>query len=645
MPAERYTDWTGIRVVGNRAAAAQYVPFARKLLGYVMQDAAHNSLGVNAMRRELADGTVVIAEKIGAIPRITIIPGPDGGAMRPVKLFSDFVIWPSGDAENDAVYPVIAQQHDEGWRSYFYKQSSAGYDEVAADARGTYKEVFPDAIPAGGFSWTWRNDRGECLNIYTGESYWVPKFRHPYTLYSYRVLHCGHVCLDLSKYKTAGGGSLQDISPDILGAAFRDGHLYVMCSFLSVLTYNAPPRAPVKPLEIWTSPQFSSTTTTYYLRRFKLRVITDPRSNVDHYEVIDGSDVLLWSGTIAGTAMYGPWHFNKDVTQVVTFGAPLQTFLAWRRFIHYETGPDEETSGLVGGSGIRFAVTIGAGDAISAAYTNAGDVIAEEDGITMRLVARGAGSYSYVVGATSYPAVAINGVAGRSLYMLEAADLVNGVLVFRERHYTVTSVDSNGVSTETETQFISVHRSGVQLYRAQIYTRSVYGHPAATQEVIDYIESLGLSGLSRFYLSTVLAVGAKTAADKSWSIAGPAPLDLMSQTRNPKLSTRYNLTGGWATGSIEQQAGAYTWQTDYRGYNGALDPWDGNTVLSKLVTSMLAANDERVICGIFPGIVDRAQYASLVDDDLSQLVGSLSPIAVGMLGKPPEEQPQEVPGP
>ena len=100
MSGARYTDWSHTRVLGDREAAAQYVPEARKLLGFVMDEAKRNNLGVHQITRELEDGTVIIAEKHGDIPRMTIIPVSMGStaavfrSQRSMSMMSCRVIGP-----------------------------------------------------------------------------------------------------------------------------------------------------------------------------------------------------------------------------------------------------------------------------------------------------------------------------------------------------------------------------------------------------------------------------------------------------------------------------------------------------------------------------------------------------------------------
>jgi DNA-binding beta-propeller fold protein YncE len=74
MPGPRHIGWAHRRVIGDIDAAAPYWTYARKLMGFAIEEAARNQLGVYSIRRELPDGAVIIAEKYGEQRRITVIP-------------------------------------------------------------------------------------------------------------------------------------------------------------------------------------------------------------------------------------------------------------------------------------------------------------------------------------------------------------------------------------------------------------------------------------------------------------------------------------------------------------------------------------------------------------------------------------------
>ena len=68
MSDGRYEGELFTRFDGDREAGKRYVPEARKVLGGVLADAAHNNLGVHKIRKQLTDGAVIVAEKIGDAP-------------------------------------------------------------------------------------------------------------------------------------------------------------------------------------------------------------------------------------------------------------------------------------------------------------------------------------------------------------------------------------------------------------------------------------------------------------------------------------------------------------------------------------------------------------------------------------------------
>lgn len=80
MSGPRFSGWHHKQGAGQSGEDA-YRPEAAKLLGAVVQEAARNGLQTHQMQRRYPDGTVIIAELIGGIPRTTIIPA--GG--KPVK--------------------------------------------------------------------------------------------------------------------------------------------------------------------------------------------------------------------------------------------------------------------------------------------------------------------------------------------------------------------------------------------------------------------------------------------------------------------------------------------------------------------------------------------------------------------------------
>lgn len=127
----RYVDWTHIRVNGDRHAAAPYVPDGRKLLGEVMEEAARNGLGVHVLHRRLEDGTVLVAEKHGDIPRITITPAPARAVQRRRTLEAFHLTWASTAPARTPIL-FIEPRGEEGdddfrdWQSAFFNAEAYG---------------------------------------------------------------------------------------------------------------------------------------------------------------------------------------------------------------------------------------------------------------------------------------------------------------------------------------------------------------------------------------------------------------------------------------------------------------------------------------------------------------------------------------
>lgn len=205
MPSARDIDWAHIHVVGDRGVAAQHVPFARKLLGFVKQEAARNGLGVNKAVRQLADGTTVTAEIHGAIPRITIAT-TGKPAKKPVEQKERFVVRPrtaAGETVDDEFPEVVLIPEGEDWRSLFYRRGPAF---AAVDApKGTYRtlqgrEVFPDGVRRAG-NCDFRSKEGMRVSWHGPSSrYWFDGWRLPSKQYGRKVFMLGQVLLDIDAW-------------------------------------------------------------------------------------------------------------------------------------------------------------------------------------------------------------------------------------------------------------------------------------------------------------------------------------------------------------------------------------------------------------------------------------------------------------
>lgn len=143
MPAGRDTDWTHVRVVGDKNKAAPYVSFGRKLLGFVKEDAAHNGLQTHKVTKRLSDGALVVAEIHGKQLIITIVP-PSSIALGVKRMEDRFVtfakregLWGGIDADHPEQWldaPGVTRESEDGWLTRYFDSEIAGY----ADDDGIY---------------------------------------------------------------------------------------------------------------------------------------------------------------------------------------------------------------------------------------------------------------------------------------------------------------------------------------------------------------------------------------------------------------------------------------------------------------------------------------------------------------------------
>lgn len=177
MPAGRDTDWTHVRIIGSREAAAPYLPFGRKLLGFVKQDAAHNGLMTHKAVKWLPDGALVMAEIHGQQPIITI--APPGTLALSIKEMMDRIVvfarrgglWDGIDAEHPEQWldvPGVSRKQDDGWMTRFYEAEITGFDpdnsthgiyatmhQVSAFPKGTRRAGNIDHRSKDGYRVSW----------------------------------------------------------------------------------------------------------------------------------------------------------------------------------------------------------------------------------------------------------------------------------------------------------------------------------------------------------------------------------------------------------------------------------------------------------------------------------------------------------
>lgn len=310
--AERYTDWSHTRVVGDPSAAAPYITQARKLLGEVIEQAAFAGLQTHQLRRTLEDGTQLIAEKHGDVPRMTIIPAQAAAAGRKPPL-SNFVVWARDRALPDGIDPEHPQQIvsvGETWRVYTFDEDTQGR------RTGTYIAQFPEGIRDAG-NVDWRGPRGVRVSWYGPSTrYWLDPHVQPRRQYGTFVFALGQVVLDVDDYMAESQENFAERW--VLGAALASQQelLVIHAALVDGVTDETP--APLDTSEIstpWPAGPVSIAVCRYLLA-------------LDEHgfaKAIAGSRTVLWTGELAGAL--NPWFFNERADAAVCVGLPEAVLL------------------------------------------------------------------------------------------------------------------------------------------------------------------------------------------------------------------------------------------------------------------------------------------------------------------------------
>src|SRR5690606_35861489 len=148
------------------------------------------------LHRQLEDGTVIVAEKHGDIPRITITPAPPQPSIPPPIVRDDFVVWARTGALPDGIDEDRPQQIlRPAWTTFFDNADVEGYEDFTGD-KGTYGGMFPQGLLlAGNIDWL-SPITGERISWYGPSSrYWYDDWRLPRAQYGKHVFHLGQVLL------------------------------------------------------------------------------------------------------------------------------------------------------------------------------------------------------------------------------------------------------------------------------------------------------------------------------------------------------------------------------------------------------------------------------------------------------------------
>lgn len=325
MPGPAYIGEAHKRFTGHPDEVARWVPVARKVLGYAVEQAKFNGLMTYKVSQRTEEGVLLVGELIGGLPRYTI-EVPSRGAPGWRRVLEGFYLRWAG-AEQD-VNPIIfteptGEEGQEGysdWSALFYSADSYGRGAVPADRLGgSYRDVFGrktetygERLMHGNGMWT-DPETDEVVAWMRGyNSYWPHQYRHPVSCYDRIVSIYGHTV-----YITP------NTSRRVLAAAKKGRWLYVLeCDSLGFIDPPPRPGAPTGSGQVWFAQPYTDAAYNYQLYRFPLAIQRQPDTGIESYTVVepDEGGQLLWEGALA--LAYGAWAFNAEVTEVVTVQLP-----------------------------------------------------------------------------------------------------------------------------------------------------------------------------------------------------------------------------------------------------------------------------------------------------------------------------------
>lgn len=324
MAGPRYTDWTHVHYVGDRDEASLFLPEARKLLGFVVEDAAHNKLQTHQVTRRYPDGATIVAELRGGIPRVTIVPGPKPAGDSKPDPRDSFVVWPRDEANPNGIDPDNPQLIlRPSWKTYFYSPQIPGYLALNRP-KGTFIGMFNNGVNHAG-NVDWRGSDGERLS-WAGPStrYWYDPFVQMVAQYGRKVFMLGQVVLDTDAYITASS-TFPNAKPAfneryVLGAARRGAWLYVVqvqAHNLSVEIPKPEQHNPPNARYIMIGQSYTLAPVATVLCRYRVEKRADGTPGVT---VVPKSREVLWSGTIERNV--APWMFSPDGLRAKTILPP-----------------------------------------------------------------------------------------------------------------------------------------------------------------------------------------------------------------------------------------------------------------------------------------------------------------------------------
>lgn len=406
MPAPRDIDWTHIHVNGPRGAGVPYISFARKMLGFVKQDAARNNLGVHSLTRKLPDGAVIRAELHGSIPRVVITP-PGAGYVREADWLEEgIMVSGTGQADTPDVFISRVEKPNGGfyYKSYFRNKKSEGYARATIE-KGFWGRIQPelataaanpdnrgmrekyakklryahevDTITFGAHDTTHINRDGESVSWYTGRCGY---FCEPNVIPNYQ----GSVsvsCRGSEIYSTVTSPSEAPLWT-VRAAAIKESFLYVVVAEGKyTVDYPPPPPSPSRQIA-YIPPLAAARDVPVKIIKVPLFEVLDEETLHVHYRGDKNAVETLWEGILRNGD--SPWVFDEDVTHAVCIARPDEARLIW---FWDEVDPANEAiehRALVtpSESHQRFFFDI---ENRNMDVSDAGDVIAEDSGNVLRL--------------------------------------------------------------------------------------------------------------------------------------------------------------------------------------------------------------------------------------------------------------------
>ncbi|MBS0227088.1 MAG: hypothetical protein JSS23_00145 [Proteobacteria bacterium] len=316
MPGPRYLGWMHKRFRGDVDKAPAYLPEARKVLGFVVQEAERLGLMTYTLRRTLANGVQIIGELFGGQPRVTItVPFVPPNPLEVVPP-EGFVTWPRDDDHVDGIddtYPQVLLTPT--WTTSFYNSTIAARVTVPKQPK-FYGAEYPAGLKFAG-NVDWRRDDGVRVSWYGPcARYWYDRWRQPSAQYGKFVFLLGVKLLDIDAYCTES--SVDFAERLVLGAALGyDNHLYVL---QAKIDDQPDPDAPFgRPGDVFSTTSYPTDPVQLRLVRYSAP-FDGSQPFAQRVGIAPHSHVTLWSGTLAGAV--NPWVFDPKIRTLETFALP-----------------------------------------------------------------------------------------------------------------------------------------------------------------------------------------------------------------------------------------------------------------------------------------------------------------------------------